>query len=102
VCPNGSTLGERLAEAGRLFVALVPTVKPIPTSLIGLGISVWTRSPWLVVGYLVFSQLFEVVREPLQVILLEIVKQIGPAIGKRLTERLNRGRFGKRGSSRRA
>jgi hypothetical protein len=54
------------------------------------------------VGYLVFSQLFEVVREPLQVILLEIVKQIGPAIGKRLTERLNRGRFGKRGSSRRA
>jgi hypothetical protein len=95
-------LDERPAEAGRIFVALVPTVKPTPSSLIGLGISVWTRSPWLVVGYLVFSRLFEVVREPLQVLLLEIVKQVGPAIGKRLTLRLNRGRCGKRGSSRRA
>jgi hypothetical protein len=77
-------------------------LKPTPSSLIGLGVSVWTRSPWLVVAYLIFSCLFEVVREPLQVFLLEIAKQVGPAIGKRLAKRLRQGRRGKLGSSRRA
>jgi hypothetical protein len=44
----------------------------------------WTRSlSWLVAGCLL-----EILCEPLQVFLLEIAKQAGSAIGKRLAQRL--------------
>jgi hypothetical protein len=65
--------------------------------LVGLGASVWTRSLW----WLLAGCAFEVLREPLQVFLLEIAKQVGPAIGKRLAQRLRQGRLGNRRSSRR-
>ena len=80
---------------GRFFVPPVPPLKPIP--LIGLGVSVWTRSLWwLLAGYLL-----EILREPLRAFLLEIAKQTGSAIGKRLAQRLRQSRRGKRRSSRR-
>jgi hypothetical protein len=63
--------------------------------LVGLGASVWTRSFWWLLA--VFA--FEVLREPLQVFLLEIAKQVGPAIGKRLAQRFRQGRRGKRRSN---
>jgi hypothetical protein len=43
----------------------------------------------------------EILCEPLRAFLLEIAKQAGSAIGKRLAQRLCQGRRGKRRSSRR-
>jgi hypothetical protein len=45
---------------------------------------------WLLAGYLL-----EILREPLRAFLLEIAKQAGPAIGKRLAQRLRQSRRGK-------
>jgi hypothetical protein len=70
-------------------------VKSIP--LVGLGASVWTRSLW----WLLAACLYEVICEPARVFLLEIAKQAGSAIGKRIDERLLQGRRGKRRTSRR-
>ena len=70
-------------------------MKPIP--LIGLGVSVWTRSLWwLLAGYLP-----AILREPLRAVLVDLAKQTGSAMGKRLAQRLRQRRRGKRRSSRR-
>jgi len=51
---------------------------------------------WLLAGCLL-----EILCEPLRAFLLEIAKQAGSAIGKRLAQWLRQGRHGKRRSSRR-
>jgi len=73
-------------------------VMPIPPYLVGLGASVWTRSPW----WLLAGCAYGLLRVPLELILLDIAKRVGPAIGERLAERIRRrGRRGKRRSGRR-
>jgi hypothetical protein len=88
--PLGASRG-----CGALFRCPRSTVKPIP--LVGLGASVWTRSLW----WLLAACLYEVIREPARAFLLEIAKQTGSAIGKRLAQRLGQSRRGNRRSSRR-